>query len=47
MRGALISKLGTVLRLAGTNLLVLTSDDGLAPEADRLAAAVKAAGGRS
>ncbi|MFA6114874.1 MAG: alpha/beta fold hydrolase [Sphingomonas sp.] len=32
-------------RLIGTNLFVLTSDDGLAPEADRLAAAVKAAGG--
>nr|WP_299904076.1 alpha/beta hydrolase fold domain-containing protein [Sphingomonas bacterium] len=32
-------------RLAGTNLFVLTSDDSLAPEADRLAAAVKAAGG--
>jgi pimeloyl-ACP methyl ester carboxylesterase len=32
-------------RLTGTNLFVLTSDDGLAPEADRLAAAVKAAGG--
>ena len=32
-------------RLTGTNLFVLTSDDGLAPEADRMAAAVKAAGG--
>ena len=32
-------------RLAGIRLFVLTSDDGLAPEADRLAAAVKAAGG--
>lgn len=32
-------------RLAGTRLFVLTSDDGFAPEADRLAAAVKAAGG--
>jgi len=32
-------------RLTGTNLFVLTSDDGLAPEADRLTAAVKAAGG--
>ncbi|MES2452697.1 MAG: alpha/beta fold hydrolase [Pseudomonadota bacterium] len=33
-------------RLTGTNLFVLTSDDGFAPEADRLAAAVKAAGGK-
>lgn len=32
-------------RLTGTRLFVLTSDDGFAPEADRLAAAVKAAGG--
>ena len=32
-------------RLTGTNLFVLTSDDGLASEANRLAAAVKAAGG--
>jgi len=32
-------------RLASTNLFILTSDDGLAPEADRLTAAVKAAGG--
>lgn len=32
-------------RLTGTKLFVLTSDDGLAPEADKLAAAVKAAGG--
>ncbi|MEO7171057.1 MAG: alpha/beta fold hydrolase, partial [Sphingomonas sp.] len=33
-------------RLTGANLFVLTSDDGFAPEADRLAAAVKAAGGK-
>ena len=33
-------------RLVGTNLLVLTSDDGGAPEAARLLAAVKAAGGK-
>ena len=32
-------------RLVGPQLFVLTSDDGLAPEADKLAAAVKAAGG--
>ena len=32
-------------RLAGTNLFVLTSDDGGTPEAERLITAVKAAGG--
>lgn len=32
-------------RLAGTNLFILTSDDGFAHEADRLTAAVKTAGG--
>ena len=32
-------------RLAGTKLFVLTSDDGGTPEADRLIAAVRAAGG--
>jgi pimeloyl-ACP methyl ester carboxylesterase len=34
-------------RLTGNNLFVLTSDDGGAPEAGRLLAAVKAAGGRT